>query len=97
MKYSYDPNGMQKVSNSVEAKLRDFHAHSEAVKQLVTGLSASWSDPVNQQFATKYLQQGLTSCEKLEKTVTNFSNLMRQCAKRYGSAIDKGNGFFNSF
>lgn len=97
MQFTYDTNEMKNVSIRVANKLTEFHSHSEAVKGLVTGLSASWSDPVNQQFATKYLQQGLVCCEKLEKVIKSYSDLMGQCANRYSSAIDNGNRFFNSF
>lgn len=97
MQYLYDTNGMKGVSSSVAQKLREFQTHADAIESLVAGLHASWMDPVNQRFTSQYLNKGLVTCNKLEKTIKAYSDIMSQCANRYGSAIDNGNRFFNSF
>lgn len=97
MNYVYDTNGMRAVSGAVSAKVRDFEEHSNAVRSLITMLSTYWEDPVNQRFSSQYLQKGEPVCKDLEKIMQTYADIMSQCANRYGTAIDNGNRFFNSF
>lgn len=97
MSYVYDTSGMRAVSKAVAEKVTVFKEHSAAVKTLVTTLSEYWQDPVNQRFSSQYLQNGAPLCADLEKIMSAYSEIMSQCANRYGTAIDNGNEFFNSF
>ena len=93
----YDPKQMAAVASKINEKAAEFHAASEALKQVISQLAAQWNDPVNQKFSQRYMQEGAAQAEKLESYVRSYANIMNQCSQKFGNAIKNGNSFLNSF
>lgn len=93
----YDPVNMARVASRVSKKTDEFHAAAAEIESLITQLSISWNDVVNQQFSKNYLENGAETAKKLEAIMKDYASALNQCSYKYGTAIDTGNTFLTSF
>ena len=90
-KSSFDPNKMKSTAEAIDQKLADFTRAKQNIDTIIRKLSQNWDDPSNQRYAFRYNTEAKAEAERAEKLLKDMASLFRQCAKRYGDAIDNGN------
>lgn len=93
----YDPNAMRTLSGNLKRQITEFRAARTGIETIVKSLHTAWEDDVNRKFSQTYLSGGAVQAERLEQLMEKYADLLAECAKRYGSAIDNGNTYLTSF
>lgn len=92
MAYKYDPPHMKSGADSIEKEIRTFNQIKQNMDSIVHSMSSkSWDDATNRRFVQRYNNDAKKAAEDLSKTMAEFASLLKQCAKKYGNAIDNGN------
>lgn len=92
MANQYDPPGMKSGADSMERELETFNQIKSNMDSIVDNMSLKlWNDATNQRFGKRYNHEAKKALEELSKTISEFASLLRQCARKYGNAIDNGN------
>lgn len=89
MAYKYDPPRMKSGADSIENEINTFNQLKQSMDSIVT--SIAWNDATNRRFVQKYNSDAKKAAEEISKTMSEFASLLKQCAKKYGNAIDNGN------
>lgn len=92
MANKYDPPQMKSLADAVEKELKVFNQAKHRMDSIVSTMNSEfWDDSTNQRFAARYNREAKKAAEELGKTMCEFASLLKQCAKKYGDAIDNGN------
>lgn len=92
MAYKYDPPRMKSGADSIEREIKTFNQLKQSMDSIVSSMSSkSWNDATNRRFVQRYNNDAKKAAEELSKTMSEFASLLKQCAKKYGNAIDNGN------
>ncbi len=92
MANQYDPPRMKSGADSMERELETLNQIKSNMDSIVDNMSLKlWNDATNQRFGKRYNNEAKKALEELSKTISEFASLLRQCARKYGNAIDNGN------
>ena len=94
-KYKYNVTKMKNCASGMERELTDFRKCRNNINSIISKLSANWDDTNNRDFVNKYNRDIKPIAEDLEKFIQSYIEIMRESARRYGSAIDNGNSKFS--
>lgn len=92
----YDPAAMKQAAERMEQELKRFRTAKNAVISSVSGIqSTAFDSEVGAAFVRIYRQQAQPEMENMEKLLSDFTDLLRACAKKYADAIDNGNAWLS--
>lgn len=96
MSYRYDPAGMKSTAEAVEREMNTFNQARLHMDSIVASMSSnSWNDLTNQRFVRRYNSEAKEAMEKLYKEMLEIASFLKECSKRFGSAIDNGNSYLS--
>lgn len=92
----YNTSSMKVCANKIDEELEAYESYRKHIDHIINTLNQNWDDDLNQRYVSKYKSEFSPAAEKIGKNIKQYANVMHQCAKRYGSAIDNGNSKFSS-